>query len=132
MIKAIIIDCFGVIYPDTLGKIESLYLKLDDDRRQEIRSLRQKTDLGLLNRDEFWNQASQILGITRAELDNQLDKIKGADWELLEYIKSLRPALKTAILSNVGQGFLERIFDAERPEKDYFDAVIASADIGVL
>lgn len=132
MIKAIIFDCFGVIYPDTLGMVEQKFLEASDARREQIRRLRQKTDLGLLSRDEFWNQAAQILGISRHELDLVLDKIRGADWTLLRYIKSLKPKYKTAMLSNVGEGFLGRIFDDEHPEKDFFDVVIASAEIAIM
>ena len=132
MIKAIIFDCFGVIYPDTLALVERPYLTANDDRRQKIRDLRLQCDMGLIDRDAFWNSAAKILSISRVQLDRELDKIGGADWELLEYIKSHKHAYKTAIVSNVGRGFLERIFDNRRPEVDYFDVVIASGDIGVM
>lgn len=78
MIKAIIFDCFGVVYSQEYGL---------------------KTDY--LNR------------------------------ELLEYIKKLKPNYKTALLSNVREGFLDEIFDGERKRDDYFDAAFTSGEMGV-
>ena len=133
MIKAIIFDCFGVIYPDILSLVEKPYLSGSDPRRQQIRELRQKADLGLLEREEFWDEAAIVLEISRKQLDAELDKVRGADWELLSYIKNLRKSgYKTGILSNVGKGFLERIFDEKHPQEDYFDEVVASAEIGIM
>jgi HAD superfamily hydrolase (TIGR01549 family) len=131
MIKAIIFDCFGVIYSDTLAIVERKYIKQNSEDMVAIKDLRRQNDLGMLTRDEFWNQAAAILGISRAELDKQISGATGADWELLEYIKQLKSNYKTAILSNVGQGFLERIFDNNHPQGSYFDALIASGDHGI-
>lgn len=130
MIKAVIFDCFGVIYPDTLSLVERPYLSKGDARKEAIRSLRRQSDKGLISRDDFWDGAAKILDIPRSEIDTQLAKVQGADWDLLEYIKKLKEAYKTAMLSNVGRGFLERIFNKEHPQEDYFDVVLASADIG--
>jgi len=133
MIKAIIFDCFGVIYPDTLGLVVRPYLAKDDNRRKDIQALRRQSDIGLISRDEFWDEAARILEISRQQLDSELDEIRGADWDLLAYVKNLRTAgYKTAILSNVGAGFLERIFDEKHPQEDYFDEVVASAEIGIM
>lgn len=54
------------------------------------------------------------------------------DWELLGYIKDLKTHYKTAILSNVYGGFLEKTFDENHPQQNYFNELIASAEIGVL
>lgn len=131
MTKAIIFDCFGVIYPDTLSLVERPYIKDRLAVREDIRALRRQADRGLVDREEFWDGVAQRLGITRAKLDNDLEQVQHADWELLEFIKSLRSKYKTAMLSNVGRGFIERIFDADRPQEAYFDKVIISADVGV-
>lgn len=131
MIKAIIFDCFGVIYTDTLAIVERKYIQKNSQKLELVKDLRRQNDLGLLSRDEFWDQAAEILGIQRAELDTNISSAKGADWELLEYIKQLKKDYKTAILSNVGQGFLERIFDSDHPQSQYFDTLIASGDHGV-
>lgn len=133
MIKAIIFDCFGVIYPDTIALVERRFLDPKDElKKVAIKNLRLKSDAGGLSRDEFWRGAARILGVRLDELEAELDRARGADWELLEYIRALKQRFKTALLSNVGKGFLERIFDTNRPAKEYFDVIIASADIGAL
>jgi FMN phosphatase YigB (HAD superfamily) len=133
MIKAIIFDCFGVVYPDTLSYVERAFLKdVNDSRAEDIRKLRRQCDMGLVSRDDFWDSAAKILGISRSELDSKLDEVRGADWELLDYISNLKKTYKTAMLSNVGKGFLERIFDSKHPQEKYFNAVLASSDIGIM
>lgn len=132
MIKAIIFDCFGVIYPDTLTMVQHTYLKNDIAKQQKIREVRKVCDRGEMSRDDFWDEVARIFNIPRAELDVELDKVRGADWELLEYIKDLKKNYKTAILSNVGAGFIERIFDHDRKQQDYFDVLAVSGQIGTL
>lgn len=132
MIKAIIFDCFGVIYPDTLTMIQRIYLKNDIAKQQKIREVRKVCDRGEISRNDFWDEVSKIFNIPRAKLDIELDKVRGADWELLEYIKVLKKNYKTAILSNVGVGFIERIFVHDRKQQDYFDVLAVSGEIGTL
>jgi HAD superfamily hydrolase (TIGR01509 family) len=131
MLKALIFDCFGVIYPDTLAIVGRDFLKLNDPRREELRYLREQSDRGLVEREEFWNEAAKIMRTTRHELDLRLAKVKGADWELLEYIKELKKKYKTALLSNVGRDFIERVF-APHSSQDYFDELVLSYEIGFL
>ncbi len=131
MIKAIIFDCFGVIYPDTLSLI-SRHFKVPVDKKLEIRNLRILSDQGNINRNEFWDGIAKIVGKSRHDIENELNNFSGADWELLEYIKLLKKSYKTGILSNVGSGFLDRIFDDKHIKQDYFDAVMASAEIGYM
>src|SRR3972149_7678536 len=102
MIKAIIFDCFGVIYPDTLALIEAKLLTDKDNKQKElIKTLRRQSDAGHIARDEFWSQAANILGITVTQLEDELHNLPKANWDLLEYIKTLKKTHKTAILSNV-------------------------------
>lgn len=133
MIKAIIFDCFGVVYPDTLALVERRFLRTaDEPKKQAIREIRLKSDRGIISRGDFWQGVADILEIPLKSLETELDKVRGADWELLEYIKTLKQKFGTALLSNVGTGFLERIFDAQRPAENYFDVIVASADIGAI
>jgi HAD superfamily hydrolase (TIGR01509 family) len=90
-----------------------------------------QADRGFISRNEFWDQAAQIMGTSRQELDKRLEAVRGADWELLEYIKSLRQQYKTAVLSNVGSDFMARVF-ATQKSTDYFDELVLSFETGVL
>lgn len=133
MIQAVIFDCFGVIYPDTLYLATRKFLDVNDKAMSKrINAIRSRCDRGLMSRDEFWDEVAKTLQISKKTLDTELDKVRGADWELLEYIKNLKTRCKTAMLSNVGKGFLERIFDDEHPQSGYFDVVVASGDTGYV
>lgn len=132
MIKAIIFDCFGVIYPDTLNIVQRQYLHGESLKKKELQQLRLSCDYGRISRDKFWDESAKILGVSRRQLDTELDKVRGADWELLEYIKCLKKSYKTAIVSNVGVGFLEKIFDKNRKQSEYFDEIIESGQLGII
>ena len=131
MLKALIFDCFGVIYPDTLAIVGRDFLKLHDPRRQILRDLRVQADRGFISRNEFWDQAAKIMGTNRTELNKRLGAVQGADWQLLEYIKTLRQTYKTAVLSNVGSDFMARVF-APKKSTDYFDELVLSFETGFL
>lgn len=131
MIKAVIFDCFGVIYPDTLAIVGRGFLQADDPRRAELRDLRIRADRGMMGSDDFWNETAELMGTSRQEVEKRLQSITGADWELLDYIKGLRKDYKTAILSNTGRDFMERVFGS-RKSTDYFDELGLSFETGVI
>lgn len=131
VIKALIFDCFGVIYPDTLAIVGRGFLQPDDPRRNDLRDLRIQADRGMLTSDEFWNAVAELMGTTRQEVEKRLQGITGADWELLDYIKALRKDYKTAILSNTGRDFLERVFGG-KDYSVYFDELGLSYETGIL
>lgn len=133
MVKAIIFDCFGVIYPDTLYLATRKYIDVTDkDMSRRINAIRSQSDKGLISREEFWDTVADTIGVSSQKLNVELKKVRRADWELLNYIKDLKQKYKTGLLSNVGRGFLEQIFDKTHPQTDYFDVVMASGDMGFV
>lgn len=132
MIKAIVFDFFGVIYPDTLSLVTRKFIGFDKQKLAEIRDVRLQCDRGLIDRDEFWNSVAQIMNVTHEQLDMALQRVQQADWKMLELIKELRSKYKTAMLSNVGKGFVERIFSDEKPRAEYFDKLFLSGETGLL
>ena len=62
MIKAVIFDCFGVMY---LPKHEELYQSLlvsPTGHRDEIRDLVHQSEYGLINDDELYEGISRLSG----------------------------------------------------------------------
>lgn len=132
MTKAVIFDCFGVIYPNTHGLLERKYPTKDDKRRAEIADLQKRVDMGYMSRDAFLDQLATALGVKRQEIDEFLARPYTVDTELLEYIKMLKPKVKTAMLTNVGKGSLEKIFTQSMPMSDYFDEVFVSSEMHLI
>lgn len=132
MIKALVFDCFGVLYPDTYWTIAKKYLGSDfSGKKTELHDLVTKVDLGYITRDELWSQFSKIIGKTKQSVYQELQEMGGLDQQLLDFIEEKKADYKIAMISNVGQGFLESMFD-KKPAKHYFDAIILSSDVGLV
>jgi FMN phosphatase YigB (HAD superfamily) len=63
MIKAIIFDCFGVLYPDTFWTMAEEYLGESlQEKRQQLSDLVRQVDLGFITRDDLWARFAEIVG----------------------------------------------------------------------
>jgi HAD superfamily hydrolase (TIGR01509 family) len=127
MIKAIIFDCFGVVYTDNFDKV---WVELGGDLERDtelIRTTFYATHTGKLERSASIFAAH--LGVTEEEFRNANEKGRGVDHEVLSYVKELRQTYKLAMLSNIGPGGLKQ-FIKEGLLEENFDLVVESAAIG--
>ena len=132
MIRAIIFDCFGVLYPDTYWAMASEYLGPElDAQRARLHDLVRQVDLGLITRDELWANFGDIVGKSKDEVYKRLEDFAGLDSRLLKFIEDHRDTYKICMISNVGQGFIERMF-VEKPATEYFDSIVLSSDVGLV
>jgi epoxide hydrolase-like predicted phosphatase len=131
MIKAILIDCFGVL----VGRgFEETYRTAGGDPdidRAFINDMLGQTNLGLVSEDVFHEAMASRLGITLSAWQATLQRVELPNVELLEYVQKLHGSYKLAILSNANVGVIEY-----KIGKDWvqacFDDVIVSADIGLV
>lgn len=132
MIKAILFDCFGVLYPDTYWTMADEYLgsKLAL-KRDELHDLVKQVDLGIITRDQLWHRFAELVGVSVDEVYKRLQEFAGLDQRLLTFIDDHRSQYKFGMISNVGHGFLERMF-IDRPAEDYFDVIVLSSDVGLV
>lgn len=132
MIKAIIFDCFGVLYPDTYWAMASEYLGTElDAHRSNLHDLVRQVDLGLITRDELWARFANMVGKDKDEIYQRLKEFGGLDSRLLKFIEHHKGTHKIGMISNVGQGFIERMF-VDKPATDYFDSIVLSSDVGLV
>lgn len=132
MIKAIIFDCFGVLYPDTFWTMADEYLgDALPEYRQELHNIVQQVDLGHITRDELWSRFADIVGRTVDEVYARLKEFSGLDVRLLNFVEEHKGDYKFGMISNVGRGFIERMF-VEKPAEYYFEAIILSSDVGLV
>lgn len=128
MIRALIFDCFGVLYHGSLGHLRQL---LPPDRRQELTDLSMSSDYGYISREEYFARASEITGISATELQAITARQHIRNDALMEYLKSMKSHYKIGLLSNVGSNVMDNLFSpAEQAE--LFDAVVLSSDIGMI
>ncbi len=131
-IAAIIFDCFGVLYPDTYWTMADNFLgdKLES-HRNELHDLVRQVDLGHITREQLWEQFAEIVGVSSEVVYSRLKEFGGLDKRLLTFIDIHRSTFKIGMISNVGSGFLERMF-VERPASDHFDVIILSSEVGLV
>ncbi|MCA9328837.1 HAD family phosphatase [Candidatus Saccharibacteria bacterium] len=132
MIKAILFDCFGVLYPDTYWTMANEYLGEDySGHEQELHDLVKQVDLGHITRDELWGGFADLVGHTKEEVYARLDEFGGLDKRLLKFIEQYKGKYKIGMISNVGNDFIDRMFYI-KPVSHYFDSVILSSNVGLV
>lgn len=127
MIRALIFDCFGVLYHGSLGHLRQL---LPPDCRQELNDLSMGSDYGYISRQEYFDKASDILGMSSAELEAITAKQHIRNELLVDYVKSMKSDYKIGLLSNVGNDVMNRLFSPDE-QAELFDTVVLSSDIGM-
>ena len=106
-VKAIIFDCFGVLYPDTYWAMASEYLGPElDSHINNLHDLVRRVDLGLITRDELWARFADMVGKDKEEIYQRLKEFGGLDSRLLKFIDEHRSSHKIGMIYNVGQGFI--------------------------
>ena len=128
-IRAIIFDYYGVIQPDPL---QAAYRKFGGDPER---------DRGFIIRTIEASNKGQIkssmpifaerLGISLEVWKDEMAKSRIHDTELLDYIISLRKSHKVGLLSNMGKGGLQIVWQG-KDLNQYFDVAIASGDVGLI
>lgn len=126
MVKAIIFDCFGVLYG---GSLETLASQAPPERRKDVYDINSAKDYGYINYQEYLAQIGEIIGVSPEEVDRIMCQHHVPNNELIEYAKQLKAAHKTALLSNIGDQVIEHLFDGKVDE--YFTEVFLSYKEGI-
>ena len=127
MIRAIVFDCFGVLYRDNKALLYDL-IAPDDSRK--LQDIIHANDHGFLTRQEYHEAVAELANIT-VERIAEVDKQQfSRNSELMEYTGTLKPEYKLGLLSNVGQGMMDRLF-THAEQTELFDAFTLSSNIGV-
>jgi epoxide hydrolase-like predicted phosphatase len=132
MIRAVIFDFFGVLVGDGF---EATYRSAGGDPVKDkafVEALLDQANRGNISVDEFRSRICKKLGISVEEYQDSVRRTEIINHELLEYIKKLRlRSFKTAILSNVNRGGLERRVPKKILE-ELFDVIVVSGDVGYI
>ena len=126
MIKAILFDCFGVLYG---GSLEALANMAPLERRGDIHDVNSAKDYGYISYQEYLVQIGEIIGISADEVDAVMRRQHVPNTELIEYARGMTGTYKTALLSNIGDQTIERLFDGRVNEQ--FTQVILSYQEGI-
>ena len=127
MIKAIIFDCFGVVFTDNFAEI---YTHFGGDIKKDYEFIEKAFfDAAKGTVESGASVIAPHLGITEKQWRDEQDKSRGFDFELLKFIKILRKNYKVSLLSNVSGKGLSYFMNYEVLE-EHFDDIVESAKIG--
>ena len=129
MIKAVVFDCFDVLYPDPV------FAFIRDPstpkaKGEALHDLDKLAAVGQLSKDQFVQKASAITGQTFAETEERFFKGINLNKQLVDFIISIKSQYKTALLSNIGADMMDGFFTQTEYEK-LFDEVILSGTVGI-
>ncbi len=128
MIKALIFDCFGVLYWDDINR---LYNIVGFDKTQSLNDLIHACDHGYISGQDFLEQVSALAETSQDKIAAVMHDKQSANKVLMERVKELKPNYKIGLLSNMGYDTLDAVFN-ESQRKEMFDDVLISSDVGLI
>jgi len=127
VIRAIIFDCFGVLYLDASRYFYEHHVVGYERLQPELLSLNKAYDYGLLSQKELDQAVSDLTGLDLPFVSEHIQGVHRRNQKLLEYAETLRHDYKVGMLSNIGIGAMDEFFSpAERVQ--LFDAVVLSGE----
>lgn len=127
MIRGIIFDCFGVLCQ---GSLEYLMSQASPENRQKISDTNHASDYGYIDRQEYIVTMAELLGRDQAEIESIMQRFHMRNEPMITFAKSLQPAYKIGLLSNVGDGVIDKLFTDDELTH-FFDAVVLSGQEGM-
>jgi putative hydrolase of the HAD superfamily len=128
MIRALIFDCFGVLYRQSA---DVLYDLMPPEKRQAWQDIVHACDHGFISRADYFEQIAELLGKNVDDIRQLEQREHTRNEPLFEYIKVLKQEYKIGLLSNIGNETMDRLFSKEE-RHELFDAFILSSEVGLI
>ena len=128
MIKALIFDCFGVLYWDDLNRIYNL---VGEDNFQALNDLIHAFDHGYIVSQDFLAQIAALAGVEATDVAKAMQDKQSPNQALMDRLVELRQTYKVGLLSNMGSDTFDSVFN-EQQRRDMFDDVLISSEVGLI
>jgi HAD superfamily hydrolase (TIGR01549 family) len=128
MIKALVFDCFGVLYWDDLNR---LYNLVSPDKFQDLNDIMHACDHGYISRQDFFNQVAVLAGISVEAVVAVMHDKHRRNEPMIQRVRELKSDYKIGLLTNMGSDTLDEIFN-EQERAELFDVVVVSSDVGLI
>lgn len=128
--KAIIFDCFGVLYLNSTEHFYETYVTDYETLRPDLLRLNREADYGLITQAELSSAVSELTGIPLDFVSEHIQGIHHPNQELIDFSQSLRPRYKVGMLSNIGIDMMNKYFSLEQ-RQILFDAAVLSGEEGI-
>lgn len=131
MIKAVILDCFGVLYIPVGEDFYRAHIKNYEQYVGELRGLGRQADEGLISQDEFIYKVASLANMNPEEVRERVVGNLARNQALLDYAQSLRQRCKLGLLTNISRGVIDSFF-SKTERQELFDAVVVSSEVGLI
>lgn len=129
MLKAVIFDCFGVLYVDNSQAFYQKYVERYDELLPKLKELNAQLDYGLISELDWREQITSLTGLDRGLVDREIGGDYKRNQPIIDYIQQLRSrGILVAMLSNVGSGAMDSFFSQDE-RHDLFDTTVLSSDV---
>lgn len=130
MVKAVVFDCFGVLYG---GSLFALLSMCPPEKRDELVSLNRQNDYGFLSFEEYAKSMAELLGRTEGELYEIFKQQRVRNQPLFDFISEIKsPSVKIGLLTNAGKDMPSVLFNDDELHGGVFDAYIVSSQNGIV
>jgi FMN phosphatase YigB (HAD superfamily) len=129
MVKAVILDCFGVLATEAWLPFKDRHFKNDPERFAAASAIARQVNRGLISGDDFINEISKLSGVQPNQV-RQAIAGNVPNQPLFDYLGQLKPRYKLGFLSNIGGDRLNQIFTPE--QLALFDAISMSFKTGYI
>lgn len=131
MIRAIIFDCFGVLYLDASRHFYEHNIPNYEALLPQLLELEKASDYGLISFDELVDGVAELTGAEREFVAANIRGVHKCNHTLLEYAENLRRDYKLGMCSNISPGAMDAFFAPDERD-ELFDVVVLSGDVGMV
>lgn len=128
--KAVIFDCFGVLYLSWEQRLYEEYTPNFEHLRPQLLEISAQHDYGFITKAEANQAVAELLGITIEQVQQTAAAGHRRNDALIAYSQTLRSRYKVGLLSNISRDGIERYL-SEQERVTLFDATLLSGDIGL-
>lgn len=128
--KAVIFDCFGVLYG---GSLFALLNMATPEKRNDIVDLNRQNDYGFLSFQAHAQGMADLLGKSTDEIYEVFKQKRVRNQPLFDFINEIKsPDVKIGLLTNAGLDMPKVLFSEQELNGGVFDAYIVSSECGIV
>ena len=131
MIRAVILDCFGVLYVPVGEDFYRSHIEDYEKHKDTIQDLGRQADYGLISQDELVQAVSKLSGLDVETVREGVVSGMMRNAALVRYSQELRQQCKLGMLSNISAHTMDRFFTG-REREQLFDDVVISSEVGLV
>lgn len=99
--------------------------------KPQLYDLNRMADYGMITQSELVDQVAELTGLDHELVQANAIGEHSRNQPLLDYIQSLRPRYRVAMLSNISAGSMD-VFFSRSERHSLFDAAVLSSEVGMI